>query len=78
MRRFTGAEKGILVLAVLFLIVGADMAIYPTEMNVSHQAYRWAHSSSEHISKKGSIIYGIVMILTGTGILSLVIRGRSK
>lgn len=78
MHRFTGAEKGILVLAILFIIVGANMAIWPTEMNVSHQAYRWAHSSSEHISKDGSILYGIVMILLGVGIVWLVFRGRSQ
>ena len=78
MRRFTGAEKGILVLAVLFIIVGADMTICPTEMNLSHQAYRWTRSSSEHISKVGSMFYGIVMILLGAGIVWLVFRGRSK
>lgn len=78
MRRFTGAEKGILVLAVLFIIVGTDMTIFPTEMNVSHQVYRWARSSSEHVSKRGSIIYGIVMISLGAGIVWLVFRGRSK
>ena len=63
MRRLTGIELGILVLAGLFIFAGIDMVVDPAEMNVVHQSYRWVHSSVDHISKRGSQIYGGVIFI---------------
>ena len=78
MRRFTGIELGILILAGLFIVVGADMVIFPTEMNVFHQVYRRMHFAITHISKDGSQIYGILAILFGLGLVWMVFTGKRK
>jgi len=78
MRRFTGIELGILLLAGTFLVVGADMVFYPTEMNVFHQVYRRMHAAVEHISKDRSQIYGILAMLFGLGLVWMVFTGRRK
>jgi hypothetical protein len=44
MRRLTGAEIGLLVMTVLFICVGIDMALFPVEGVVSHQVYRSGRS----------------------------------
>ena len=80
MNRLSGAEKGILILALIFIIAGADMIASPTEMNIFHQTYRFrsARSYTEHVSAKESQIYGVVSVLFGVGIVSLVVYGRRK
>jgi uncharacterized protein YjeT (DUF2065 family) len=78
MRRLTGVEFGILVLSALFIIFGAAMLIQPTEGFVFHQAYRWAKSSVEHVSKDGARVYGVLSILLGVGMVWMVFYGRGK
>ena len=79
MRRLTGTEFGMLGLAGVLFFFGADSIIHPTEMDVFHQAtYRHVSYSVEHVSKTGSKIYGVLMILFGVGLVSAVLYGRRK
>ena len=78
MRRFTGTEWGIFVLALVFIVVGGNMTIHPTETEVTHEAYRWVHASVEHISKQGARVYGVLAILSGLGFLWLLFYKRGK
>jgi hypothetical protein len=78
MRRFTGTEFGILVVAAISIFVGADLVVHPTEMNVLHQAYRRFRLSIEHVSKEGSQIYGVLAIVLGLGLIWMVFYGRRK
>ena len=78
MRRLTGIELGILALAGLFIVVGAIMVIHPTEADVFHQAYNFARSSIEHVSREKSRIYGVLAMLIGAGMVWMVFYGRRK
>jgi hypothetical protein len=78
MRRFTGNENGMLLLAGLFIFGGMAIMANPTEMTIPHQAYKHVRSSIEHVSKNGSQIYGGVFALFGAGLVGLVFYGRRK
>jgi hypothetical protein len=78
MRRFSQIEFGILLLAAAMIVGGCIMIFYPKDMVVSHQAYRWVRSSSEHISKSASPFYGVVSVIFGLGLGFLVFNGRRK
>ena len=80
MRRLNGPEKGIFALAILFLIVGTDMIVYPTDMVVFHQSFRRPspHPHPEHITKNDSPVYGVASVLLGVGLVSLIFYGNRK
>ena len=78
MRRFSQIEFGILLIAAAMIVCGCIMMFYPKDMIVSHQAYRFVHSSFEAISKSASPYYGIALVVFGLGLGSLVFYGRGK
>ena len=78
MRGFTETGWGILVLALVFIVVGGDMVIYPSEGLVFHQAYKWVHSSVEHVSKTAARVYGVLAIVVGTGFLWILFNKPGK
>ena len=62
MKRLNGVEKGVLLLAAIFVVFGFFLIFYPQEMVLLHQKFR------EHISPKASQIYGALAIFLGGGI----------
>jgi hypothetical protein len=78
MRRLTGTELGILVIASVFIVAGTVTVLHPTELDVFHQAYRRVRGSVEHVTKEGSRVYGTVAIIMGSGLVWMVFYGRRK
>jgi hypothetical protein len=76
MKRLTGLEFCILLMAVSFIGVGIYTALYPTETVVIHQVYRHAGISIENISKTGARVYGVLATLLGIGFVWMVFYGR--
>ena len=82
MRRLTTIEKSAVALGVVFIVVGAYMIIHPQEGMVSHPGpYRYqgvlGPNQPEHISKRGSQIYGGLAVVVGGGITWLAFyRGK--
>ena len=72
-------ELGLLGLAVLFIVVGADMVLFPTEHVVFHQGYRVRMQSSiNHVSKSQARDYGVLTVVVGVAMVGLVFYGRKK
>jgi len=78
MRRFNAVEKGALLLACVFIIIGAYSTIYPAEMRVPHpgsgryQPLIGQDPPAEHVSREKARLYGIISIAFGIGIGCLV------
>ena len=81
MRRFTAIEKSAIALGLLFVVFGACMLIHPMETNALHlgmNGFTWRTAQLEHVSKRGSKIYGGIAIVLGGGIISLACyRGKN-
>ena len=77
MKRLGAVEKGILLLAGVFIICGAYSAIHPTEMILFHPSVRY-HSPGpeipELVTPGKARIYGILSIALGTGMGWLVLH----
>jgi hypothetical protein len=78
MCRFSGTELVILVLALLAIIAGIDMAWHPKEAVIFHQVYRHFGYKPEYISKTGSRVYGVFCLLFGLVLVRLVFYGKKK
>jgi len=78
MRRLTAIEIGILVLALLGMVAGVEMLVFPKESVVFHQVYRQFGYNIEHITKTGSRIYGGLLLMFGLGVTTLVFYGKRK
>jgi hypothetical protein len=72
MRRLTQIEAGILIIAALFILAGADRMIHPVEELVSHPALRQGRATIEHVTKERAQLYGALAILLGAGLVGLV------
>ena len=73
MKRHSGVEKGVLLLAALFMMVGFYLIIYPQDMVIIHpgtSGYKSGAGSSygEHVSPNASRVYGVLSLLLGSGI----------
>ena len=73
MRRLTTIEKSALALGLLFVAAGAFLIVHPVEGVVFHPGpdrYRaiLGPNQPEHVSKRGSQIYGGIAVVVGAGI----------
>ena len=74
MKHLSAEERGALLLACVFIIVGAYSVIYPAEMRVPHPGSGCYESLiredplAEHVSREKARIYGILSVAFGIGI----------
>lgn len=82
MKHLTTIEKSAVVIGLVFIVVGAAVIIHPTEGPVFHPGpYKYramlGPNQPEHVSKRGSRIYGGIAVAMGAGISWLgFYRGR--
>jgi hypothetical protein len=83
MKRLGAAEKGLLVLGGLFMVLGLYMEFYPINMIVIHLGsgrydYSSGHGTLEHVTIAKSRIYGVLLIALAMGISWLVFYRPKK
>jgi uncharacterized protein YjeT (DUF2065 family) len=78
MRRLTGIELAIVILALVFIIAGADMLIRPTDRVSFHHSDSWPNISMEHVSKGRMRFYGFCALLVGSGLAWMVVYNARK
>ena len=82
MKRLTTLEKSAVALGLLFVVGGAYMIVHPTERMIAHPGSgRYGAllgpNQPEHVSRRGSQIYGGIAVVMGGGIAWLAFyRGR--
>jgi hypothetical protein len=79
MKRLSAIEKSVLLLASLFIILGALDMVHPTARFVLHPtdvSYRGARlgqtSSPEHVTKEGARLYGVLSVVIGSLIVAVI------
>jgi hypothetical protein len=80
MKRFTSTEIAALIMATAFVVVGFIWLVWPREMvilHVTNDFVGWPGSIVEYVNKRGSRIYGVMVMLLGAGIAALALY-RSK
>jgi hypothetical protein len=78
MRRPTGFELGLVLLAAFLLISGTAMIIHPSEMAVSRPGSLRTDATFEHVSKTGAVVAGGFSALSGIAILWSVFARRDR
>ncbi len=71
MKRHSGVEKGVLLLAAIFIVFGFYLIIYPQDMLLIHPSNGKSGIVtvfSEHVSPNASRVYGVLSLLLGSGI----------
>jgi hypothetical protein len=83
-RHLNSVEKGVLLLAGIFIIFGAYSVIHPVETYVSHpgpvryQSLIGQDPPPEHVSREKARVYGIISIGFGIGMGWLVFYRSRK
>ena len=80
MRRLTGIELIILVVALVFIVFGADMLLRPTERVIfSHdERNSWVSFGVRHETKARTRFYGFCAVLLGGGLAWMVLYNARK
>jgi hypothetical protein len=76
MRRLNSTEIGALILAAFLVIGGIISAAVPREGFVGHQSYRFVPSYIEYVSKGKARAYGLIAVLVGLCLGSVVFYRR--
>ena len=82
MQRLTSTDLGALVLAALFFLGGLVLVIFPKEMKLWHVTHDpvsdWQDSYFEDVTKGRSRFYGVMAMLTGTGLAVFVFFPKKR
>ena len=78
MRRLSGIEWAILVVALVVILAGANMLIHASDRVIFRHSDSWADFSFEHVSKGRTRLYGIGAVLLGSGLACLVFYNARK
>jgi hypothetical protein len=78
MRRLSGIEWAILVVALVIILAGANMLIHASDRVIFRHSDSWADFSFEHVSKGRTRLYGIGAVLLGSGLACLVFYNARK
>jgi len=82
MRRIHGIEWFVLLLALVFIVAGADFVLEPTDLTVLHPGLSDYHlgwlNPFQHLSANAARAYGVVTILFGGGLLWIVFTKKNQ